>query len=228
MRALQQSGCAAVRGKVCLAPKVALTHGVNETHCTTRLQKSTGCSLWCRLGIASAGRWEQQADWCWLQLEAGCTWRHQHVASPLPGLPLPSSFCFLQCPSRTGALLQLHSIALVSSSVILTMPLLPWLQELALIEYRMLYFPPSVIAAAAVLLGESYCGPARIAAQLRDLSGYTPQLLGELLLGHVWYISPLQGGQLQHLSDYMHQQLGGSSGALSCTVSCLTVFSVQT
>ena len=62
----------------------------------------------------------------------------------------------------------------------LTMPLLPWLQELALIEYRMLYFPPSVVAAAAVLLGESYCGPARISAQLRDLSGYTPQLLGGL------------------------------------------------
>lgn len=31
MRALQQSGCAAVRGKVCLAQKVALTHGVDET-----------------------------------------------------------------------------------------------------------------------------------------------------------------------------------------------------
>ena len=105
-------------------------------------------------------------------------------------MPLPSSSCFLQCPQRYRGFAAAAQHCPGASPVTLTMLLLPWLQELALIEYRMLYFPPSVVAAAAVLLGESYCGPARVSAQLRDLSGYTPQLLGELFLGPVWmYVS---------------------------------------
>ena len=51
-------------------------------------------------------------------------------------------------------------------------------QELALLEYAVLNFPPSVVAAAAVLLAQSYDNIFTAAPHLQRLSGYTPQLLG--------------------------------------------------
>lgn len=42
----------------------------------------------------------------------------------------------------------------------------------------MLNFPPSVVAAAAVLLAQSYENVFTAAPHLQRLSGYTPQLLG--------------------------------------------------
>jgi hypothetical protein len=51
-------------------------------------------------------------------------------------------------------------------------------QELALLEYAVLNFPPSVVAAAAVLLAQSYGNLFTAAPHLQRLSGYTPQLLG--------------------------------------------------
>ncbi len=42
----------------------------------------------------------------------------------------------------------------------------------------MLNFPPSVVAAAAVLLAQSYDSLFTAAPHLQRLSGYTPQLLG--------------------------------------------------
>ena len=52
------------------------------------------------------------------------------------------------------------------------------LQELALLEYGMLNFPPSVVAAASLLLAQSYDNIFTASAYLQRLSGYTPQLLG--------------------------------------------------
>ncbi|DBB06239.1 TPA: hypothetical protein ACH3X3_009782 [Trebouxia sp. C0006] len=50
--------------------------------------------------------------------------------------------------------------------------------ELALLEYAVLNFPPSVVAAASVLLAQSYDNLFTAAPHLQRLSGYTPQLLG--------------------------------------------------
>ena len=52
------------------------------------------------------------------------------------------------------------------------------MQELALLEYAVLNFPPSVVAAASVLLAQSYDNLFTAAPHLQRLSGYTPQLLG--------------------------------------------------
>ena len=52
------------------------------------------------------------------------------------------------------------------------------MQELSLLEYGMLNFPPSVVAAAAVLLGQSYENVFSAAPHLQRLSGYNAQLLG--------------------------------------------------
>ncbi len=52
------------------------------------------------------------------------------------------------------------------------------MQELALLEYAVLNFPHSVVAAAAVLLAQSYDNLFTAAPHLQRLSGYTPQLLG--------------------------------------------------
>ena len=54
----------------------------------------------------------------------------------------------------------------------------PTLQELALLEYGVLNFPPSVVAAASLLLAQSYDNALIASANLQRLSGYTPQLLG--------------------------------------------------
>ena len=51
-------------------------------------------------------------------------------------------------------------------------------QELALLEYGVLNFPPSVVAAASLLLAQSYDNVFTASAHLQRLSGYTPQLLG--------------------------------------------------
>ena len=42
----------------------------------------------------------------------------------------------------------------------------------------MLNFPPSVVAAASLLLAQSYDNVYTASAHLQQLSGYTPQLLG--------------------------------------------------
>lgn len=52
------------------------------------------------------------------------------------------------------------------------------LQELALLEFGVLNFPPSVVAAASLLLAQSYDNIYTASAHLQRLSGYTPQLLG--------------------------------------------------
>lgn len=52
------------------------------------------------------------------------------------------------------------------------------MQELALLEYGVLNFPPSVVAAASVLLAQSYDNIFTASGHLQRLSGYTPQLLG--------------------------------------------------
>ena len=52
------------------------------------------------------------------------------------------------------------------------------MQELALLEYGVLNFPPSVVAAASLLLAQSYDNIFTASAHLQRLSGYTPQLLG--------------------------------------------------
>ncbi|KAL3146333.1 hypothetical protein ABBQ32_003025 [Trebouxia sp. C0010 RCD-2024] len=53
-----------------------------------------------------------------------------------------------------------------------------YLTELALLEYGVLNFPPSVVAAASLLLAQSYDNVFTASAHLQRLSGYTPQLLG--------------------------------------------------
>lgn len=53
-----------------------------------------------------------------------------------------------------------------------------FLTELALLEYGVLNFPPSVVAAASLLLAQSYDNVYTASAHLQQLSGYTPQLLG--------------------------------------------------
>lgn len=55
------------------------------------------------------------------------------------------------------------------------------LQELALLEYTLLSFPPSVVAAAAVLLAQSYDNVFTTASELERVSGYSSQVLGVLL-----------------------------------------------
>ena len=82
------------------------------------------------------------------------------------------------------------------------------LQELALLEYTVLNFPPSVVAAAAVLLAQSYEGVFTSASQLQRVSGYSPQVLGTfpcmlclpvqvLLTSSIW-LPPML-----HLSPYL-------------------------
>ena len=53
-----------------------------------------------------------------------------------------------------------------------------FMQELALLEYGVLNFPPSVVAAASLLLAQSYDNVYIASGPLQRLSGYTPQLLG--------------------------------------------------
>lgn len=59
-----------------------------------------------------------------------------------------------------------------------SLALASYLTELGLLEYAVLNFPPSVVAAAATLLAQSYSNTYTAAAHLQRLSGYTPQLLG--------------------------------------------------
>ena len=50
-----------------------------------------------------------------------------------------------------------------------------------MLDYCMLVHPPSVVAAAALVLANSYDSVFRVTSPLQRLSGYTPQILGELL-----------------------------------------------